>query len=81
MYEMSRKNVPKKLGLRSSLTLTTITEGFISLKEVENTEINAKDISSLLNGIAISKWASLIGNVMAIYYCLKENVILFLSLA
>ena len=54
---MSRKNVPTKLGLRSSLTLTTIIEGFISLKEEENTEINAKDISSLLNGIAISKWA------------------------
>ena len=57
MYEMSRKNVPTKLGLRSSLTLTTITEGFISLKEVENTEINAKDIFSPLNGITISKWA------------------------
>ena len=57
MYEMSRKNVPTKLGLRSSLTLTTIIEGFISFKEVENTEINAKDITSLLNGVAISKWA------------------------
>lgn len=34
MYEMLRKNVPTKLGLRSSLTLTTIIEGFISLKEV-----------------------------------------------
>ena len=57
MYEMSRKNVRTTLGLRSSLTLTTIIEGFISLKEVGNTKINAKDISSLLNGIAISKWA------------------------
>ena len=58
MYEMSRKNVPTKLGLRSSLTLTTIIEGFISLKEVSGEHCNnAKDISSLLNGIAISKWA------------------------
>ena len=57
MYEMSPKDVPTKLGLRSPLMLTIIIEGLISLEEVENTEINAKDISSLLNGIAISKWA------------------------
>ena len=57
MYEMSQKDVPTKLGLRSPLMLTIIIEGLISLEEVENTQINAKDISSLLNGIAISKWA------------------------
>ena len=57
MYEMSPKDVPTKLGLRSPLMLTIIIEGLILLEEVENTEINAKDISRLLNGIAISKWA------------------------